>query len=385
MLPSNVFSGLSSLRYLYLQDNTISVIPAVLLSELFNLTYLNLENNNLVYLPAGLFCNNAQLIGLSLRDNQLMVEEHMFDGLNNLEYLITDSELVCCVKPQSVNRCISADMELCIDDGLCNETKTMDTISSCFQLIHSGALTVCLWIIGPSTLLGNGFVILYRSLIDKENINSAHSLLVLNLGISDFIMGVYMIMIGAVAHDYSGIYAWNSQSWRHSPLCNTAGILATMSSEMSTFLVLLVTIDRFTVIVLPLSRRHITRRHAIYICTVLWCISLAIASIPLFIFQSYFKGEFYSQSGVCLALPLTSKHQPGAEYSFAIFACLNSTIFVVILLAQIYIFYSLRKRCRITSTANRQRENVIATLLFLVVATNFFCWCPIGVMGTYVT
>ncbi|XP_021366731.1 relaxin receptor 1-like [Mizuhopecten yessoensis] len=36
---------------------------------------------------------------------------------------------------------------------------------------------------------------------------------------------------------------------------------------------------------------------------------------------------------------------------------------------------------RISSSQNRQREMTVAITLFFVVATDFFCWFPIGVMG----
>ncbi|OWF45547.1 G-protein coupled receptor GRL101 [Mizuhopecten yessoensis] len=198
-------------------------------------------------------------------------------------------------------------------------------------------------------------------------------------------MDVYLIIIGVVDIYYNGVYAWNDQIWRKSILCTLAGVLSSVSSEMSTFLILLVTIDRVIAIVFPLSRLsswNISWKHALIFSVLSWIVSITLAIIPIVTIQSYFQGEFYSQSGVCLALPLTREEWPGTEYSFAVFVCLNSIVFVIIVIGQICICKSMRESGRrISSSQNRQREMTVAITLFFVVATDFFCWFPIGVMG----
>ncbi|XP_033759346.1 G-protein coupled receptor GRL101-like [Pecten maximus] len=385
ILPDDIFSGLSVLGWIFLNNNTLSIIPVLPSS----VKLLDISYNSFEVLPAGTFSNCSQLNLLNIIGNKIEIQEHMFEGLNNLSTLLTDTPFMCCVKPPSVsdNRCLRDPKKLgdCwFGDVSCKSEG--DAISSCYTLIGSVALRTCLWVIGVCALIGNFAVMFYRLFIDTDNLTMSYSFFVLNLSLSDCLMGVYMIVIGIVDIYYNGVYAVNNQTWRRSTLCTTAGVLSSISSEMSTFLILLVTIDRVIVIMFPMSRlskQNISWKQASVVSVCLWLISTTLAVIPVISMQSYFKGEYYSQSGVCLALPLTDIEQPGAEYSFAVFVCLNCLVFLAIAIGQIGMFKSLISSPgrRMASSQSRQRDISVARTLFMVVATDFCCWFPIGVMG----
>ncbi len=59
------------------------------------------------------------------------------------------------------------------------------------------------------------------------------TLLVMNLAVSDALMGFYMITLAGVDLHYKGRYIENSLDWRHSALCQILGVIATISSEVS--------------------------------------------------------------------------------------------------------------------------------------------------------
>ncbi|OWF41099.1 G-protein coupled receptor GRL101 [Mizuhopecten yessoensis] len=384
-LPRNVFSyDTLALRYLLIGNNLLSDLPLLP----FSLEVLDIKNNIITNLPSGTFTNNGNLLILNIIGNNLDVNDYLFEGLDNLIRLLTDTPFMCCAKPKSVtdDNCLSTSAEaLQCRPGLGTCRSEDDAISSCNALIGSNILRVFLWLIGMCALIGNVAVIFYRLSFDRNNITKSYSIFILNLGLSDLLMGIYLVIIGGADAYYNDVYAWNDQKWRKSVLCTTAGILSNISSEMSTFLILLVTVDRLIVIVFPMARhyqRNISAKQASIISGFLWLVSITIAVIPIISMQSYFKGEFYSQSGVCLALPLTTAEQPGAEYSFAIFVCLNSFIFVVIVICQICIFINMRIHGgNITSSQTRKRDMNVAKTLFFVVATDFCCWFPIGVLG----
>ncbi|XP_060074437.1 relaxin receptor 2-like [Ylistrum balloti] len=417
-LPFNVFRGLSSLTYLHLSNNNISVLSHNVFGNLSKLVRLNLQNNKIAFISNDVFTVNHQpdngsyvrsgmgsslkhldlannllthlpylpssLSELNIIGNKLKVVQNIFEGLDNLSKIYTDTPFMCCAKPPSVDEdsCVETHHPLwfCVrNPDKCKSEG--DAISSCYALISSTVLRACLWIIGISALIGNVVVLFYRCFMDRDNITKSYSLFTLNLAMSDLLMGIYLFIIGVVDAHYNGIYAWNDQDWRSSILCTTAGVLSSVSSEMSTFLILLVTVDRLIVILFPLSRLSrwsFSWIQSLVVSVFLWIVSVTLAIIPIV----YFKGQFYSQSSVCLALPLTGEERPGTQYSFAVFVCLNSAVFLVIVIGQISICKSVRESGRrISLPQNRQREMAVVRTLFFVVMTDFCCWFPIGVMG----
>ena len=66
-----------------------------------------------------------------------------------------------------------------------------------------------------------------------------------------------------------------------------------------------------------------------------------MAALPLFPIP-YFNDQFYSRSGVCLAIHITTEKPSGWEYSVAIFLCINLIAFLTILACYIYMYKTIR-------------------------------------------
>lgn len=64
----------------------------------------------------------------------------------------------------------------------------------------------------------------------------------------------------------------------------------------------------------------------------------------------YFNSQFYSRSGVCLALHITRERSPGWEYSVAIFIVINMLAFLIILSCYCCMYRT------ITSSTKRVKE-----------------------------
>ncbi|XP_060076827.1 G-protein coupled receptor GRL101-like [Ylistrum balloti] len=384
-LHEKVFLGITGRIFLKLDHNKLRTIPTLP----HNIKLLDVSENLITSLPVGIFSNCSKLYLLNLIGNEIEITRDIFQGLDDLRYLITGNPTMCCIKPKSVTdeKCLALEQlgTDCLERAVSCPIAKSDAISSCTNLIGSDVLRVFLWIIGLCALLGNVVVIAYRVFIDRDNFKNTYSLFVLNLGISDLLMGIYLLIIGIADAYYQGVYAWYDQFWRRSIFCTIGGVLSFISSEMSTFLILLVTLDRLIVIVLPLShlsKWRISWIQAILISVFFWTFSIILSILPIVSFQSYFEGKFYSQAGVCLALPLLGDEQPGAEYSFAVFVCLNSFVFGIIVVGQICILKTIRMKTRnIASSVTIKRERTVAKTLFLVVASDFCCWFPVGILG----
>ena len=111
-------------------------------------------------------------------------------------------------------------------------------------------------------------------------------------------MGVYLAIVGVADQVYRGEYLWYDDHWKQSAVCKVAGFLSLMSTEVSAFIICLITLDRFLALRFPFSRLHFSRGSALTACAVVWVIGIALATVPLLPMTSHW--EYYSQTGICI-------------------------------------------------------------------------------------
>ena len=219
----------------------------------------------------------------------------------------------------------------------------IDNFSSCHDLFKDTVLRVFIWILGISAVIGNVFVIglrLFRKKVARTT--KIQSTMITNLAVSDLFMGCYMLIIATADVYYRGDYAINADEWRGSVVCRVAGFMSAFSSEVSVFLIMLISIDRILCVVFSHHPGiHLSSKSAMAALGVIWGIGLIIA-ILLALPIEYF-GQFYGRSSVCLGLPLTSDTPDGWEYSIGVFLGLNLMCFIVTAVCYIKIFHAVHQ------------------------------------------
>ncbi|XP_063960931.1 G-protein coupled receptor GRL101-like [Lytechinus pictus] len=349
--------------------------PSVFLNNT-NLYKMNLSGNELDDIAAGALYPLKSLRNLDITNTSVDAgpkNKDLFLGVNNtLTELHADNFVFCCLLDPNVE---------------CQTEK--DRFSSCDNLLNNELLRILMWVLGISALIGNTFVVSYRILQRKRVENSqVQSHLISNLAVSDLMMGVYMMIIAAKDENYRGHYYLHSESWRSSVLCKTAGFLSMLSSEVSVFLVMIISLDRLFCVVFPFRQRlHLTPHKALVLIVATWIFSFLLSLVPLLVPD--YAGHFYGQSSVCLAIPLTPETEPGWEYSVFIFLGINFFSFMVTLICYVVIFAevyrsSARMAGRKQQTSHSRRLNSqikLASKMALIVGTDFCCWMPVIIMG----
>ena len=392
-LISGTFSGLENLESISLLGNPIDQIDVGAFQDLIHIGILDLSGAKLTSIQPGTFDGLANLHTLNLslnqiervdgnsfqnlgilrlldvRENQILTfDEKIFTGLDSLELLYTDSFTFCCLRPSSVT------------DYNCYPPR--DEFSSCDDLMREEVLRAFLWIIGFLAFLGNTAVLILRLYFQRSSLMRTYGIFVTNLGIADFLMGIYLIILAIADVTFRGEYVWKDYQWRNGVFCKLAGVLATLATEGSVIFLCFITIDRLLVVKFPFGNIKLSRKSAILACVLSWLILFLIALLPVFPIQ-YFNDEFYSRSAVCLALPLTRDRPSGWEYAFAVYIVFNFIAFLLVATAQGVIYHEIfTKSAKITST-KRKQDIVVARNLFLVVITDFLCWFPVGLMGKF--
>jgi hypothetical protein len=117
----------------------------------------------------------------------------------------------------------------------------------------------------------------------------------------------------------------------------------------------------------------------------MWSIASVLSLLPLF-GNDYFQ-DYYSSSGICISLPLSTLRKSGWEYSMVVFVGANFLIFVAILIGQVVIFTNVvnaGKELKDSQPSRNRTETSLAKILIAVAVTDLLCWIPIGTIGMYI-
>lgn len=233
-----------------------------------------------------------------------------------------------------------------------------------------------IWVLGCIALLGNVFVFTWRLRVKTEN--KSHSLLLSNLAVADFFMGLYLIIIGCVDQYYRGKYFIFNNDWKLSPLCQTCGFLSTVSSEASVFILTTMTVDRYLSIAHPYRHINLSESQTYKIVSLIWMVAFLLATIPLLPLE-YFSNHFYARSGVCLPLQLTADKPSGWQYSVFLFLGLNLSSLIIVFVLYFLMFKTIRNTRRLSGMTTA--TGTLGTRMVFIVLTDFCCWIPIIAIG----
>ena len=314
------------------------------------------------------FVFTPKLVVLDLRGNPLQrFPLDIFSGLTHLKTVYSDLYKLCC-KDVLPDR---------FDESSCYAPR--DEISSCGDLLRANTYRAILWLVSIFSLVGNIGCLLFRLFVQRTTM-TGFNVFVSSLGLSDFVMGIYMAIIGVADRMYQGKYFLFEDSWKTSTVCSTAGFLSLVSCEVSASMICIITLDRFLVLRYPFSRLHFNRRSAVVASIGVWTFGLVLAAVPLHPVLSHW--EFYSQTGVCIPLPITSRSFAGQRYAFAVMIVLNLLLFLLIATGQTLIFWTVQSTSMATSsTTKKSQDTAIARHLTSIVVSDFLCWFPIGLLG----
>ena len=291
--------------------------------------------------------------------------------------------IISCLLFRKVNHftlCCYA--EKAIPDVSCTSLQN-NGISSCDELLKNTVLKYSIWVLGVLAVAGNVGVILWR-VMGKDK-NKVNSFLLTHLAVADFLMGVYMLLIAFKDRLWHGVYFRHDVSWRASDLCKFAGVLSTISSEVSVFTLTLITFDRLVCIAFSFKFRRMSVKLAAYLTTLIWILGIVLAVIPL-LHDAYFydfeqKTHFYGRSPLCLPFEFHNEKSAGWEYSAFVFLGLNGTSFIFIVIAYLVIYRTATKAANAVRSTRVNQDSALARRMLFIILTDFFCWFPVIIIS----
>ena len=389
-LDSDVFRRLNMLQKLILKYNKLKIIGSLFsIKQTFNLytlTHIDLSVSEITYLLPKSFSACPLLMHLNLSHNPfIFLPAELFDQSNEYQYIDiigVSLQTIHWTNIYSIHHVevINGEIpELCclsrsIDD--CRVKKS--SVSSCEHLISSPVMQIFIWINGLTITVLNASVILYRISTKKiyRKWTTYTNIYIINMALSDLMMGVYVLFLAIQDTTYAGIYASVSWTWRMSGVCRMLGVLSTIASELSLLTLLLLTSFQYATI----QRVYGTVLHVkVYVTLSIisaWVLVVILSVIPI-LELSYFGGTFVSDTGTCSLYKLSTGRNVARGYTISVWLVGNLIILCAMTGLQVGLGIKIYKSSSRVAGRRIMRSMNTNTLFAIFVVVAFLCWTPI--------
>ena len=374
-LMSNIFSAVplsgSTSQLIHLDLSNVSILELQLSHlRLFPmLQSLNLSGSGMDVVTMESFPGVPQLRQLDFRGCPLSrFTQHAFRELRGLQKVWADSYKVCC--PQQLPP--DFNLNQCLAPG--------DPVSSCDSLLGHKVLQVLFPLLAILSLLGNACAIFSHVFVLKVCRRFGFGVFLTHLSLSDFVMGVYLAVIGVADSVYKDKYVLEDTAWRQGVVCGMSGALWFLASEVSALIVCLITLDRVLVLLFPLSRLHFRVPSAHLACGIVWLTCLLLSFVPQVSHTAI--SDVYRSSGLCVPLLASSSAADIDVNVLHVINILNFLLFLIVVAGQIrvYVFRQSNSLSFFKSMSTWNDIN-IARRLSDITWIKVLCWFPVHLLA----
>lgn len=363
----NSFEYNYDLQELNLSFNRIQVIDRRIFAHRLNIQRLLLNANPIETLPVDAFRELLELSSLDLTQIEFKtMERKTFSYLRMLKFIYFEKFAYCYYASQ---------VRVCrpLTDGL----------STFEELLAFPILKYAVWIVALVCSLGNITVLIWRTISKHED--RTLSLFVKNLSVADLMMGIYLCTIAWQDHRFQHKFREHADKWMSSWECTAIGFLAILSSELSVFLLTIITIERYRAIVsIKRFEEETFMRRARLSIALAWLFSFLIALYPLLEWLLQDSSAYYATNGLCLPLHIDQPYGRGWQYSAFVYLGINfsAVILMISLYGHMYmIIIDGHQTARPHLLGGEKRQDaILAIRFFFIVVTDCLCWIPIVVI-----
>ena len=239
----------------------------------------------------------------------------------NDELNCSNSHFYCkSKKPLYIRRYKVRDGVIDCSDGSdeCSSDFFTNTIFSSedFMIKHN-CLQGMVWVMALFAILGNCitcvktvFVLKHVMIKQKQltKIAIAYNLLILNLAVADFLMGIFLLCIGIQNVKTKGSYCYHDRSWRSGTQCEVLGVISFLSSEVSIVTLAFLATYRLYCVLKPIQCRNLKIRFVLLSIVIAWVMAFIISFLPLSNFlQNYFLSHVWIKSNPYFTNDVVSK------------------------------------------------------------------------------
>ena len=246
-----------------------------------------------------------------------------------------------------------------------------DALHPCDDIMGNVFLTGLSWVISILALAANSVV--FCVLICTQRTMNVTKFLLLNLSFADLCLSLYLlILVSASAHTHRNYYNYVRQ-WQLGGGCAISGFLAVFSSQLSVFVLVVITVERYFAIVYAMYlHRRVTLKQARAAMLFCWLLSIILAFLPITGVNSY--------KDVAICLPFRTKSKRDLVY-IGVMLSMNASLFIFVSVSY-FRMYLVVRNSQLNCGHHRDDSEVAKRMAWLIL-TDFFCWGPIAVIGLF--
>lgn len=249
-------------------------------------------------------------------------------------------------------------------------------LTPCDNLLDPWPIRVTIWAVWVLTLLGN-IAVLFIMIAARQKMDVSQFFICV-LAFSNTLLGIYLAFIAMVDIRTLGDRSFyqSALEWQKGSGCQTAGFLAIFSSQLSVYILVILTIERLYHVVTTVTAPYPKESKRLSLAGVLITVGIIYASILAVLPLNGMGVNAYDEVAICL--PFVSKMPEDRNYILAILS-LNMLGILIVVIAFVIVFgYVFRP-----SLSRQKRWEIFTstTKLSLLMVTTFLCWFPIGVVG----
>ena len=364
-LPPYFING-PNMIYVDLSDNIIRSVQTKAFYLVKNVQRLSLVSNKLKFIEAHFFRELSMLSHLYLHNNPLInIAAGMFLGNPALVMIRSDFYMVCCVA-------------ISTDD--CQPQNQF--VSSCSDLFSSLPQRVAIMTQGIIVVVCNIGVLVTQFILKHSS--SSEKYLIVSLAFSDFLMGVYLLIISSVDLVYSRVFYLIVSEWTSSVTCTILGLISFVSSEVSLLTVCILTYARMFSIN-KVGGMLLIKAKIRIACVVTWSVILISGVACVVCLKTQGVGL---RNNMCFLLGISPSHQryvTDLEYALQIVIIVATMLLLfVMIVGMANIFHISVKSYRSVITIGGQQMKPlkkrlihIGFRLLLLSSCNVLTWTPI--------
>ena len=249
-------------------------------------------------------------------------------------------------------------------------------LTPCDNLLDPWPIRVTIWAVWVVTLLGN-IAVLFIMIAARQKMDVSQFFICV-LAFSNTLLGVYLAFIAMVDIRTLGERSFyqSALQWQKGSGCQTAGFLAIFSSQLSVYILVILTIERLHHVVTSATDPYPKESKKLRFAVILIIVGIIYACILAVLPLNGMGVNAYDEVAICL--PFVSKTPEDRNYILAILSLNMLGIFIVVVAFVVVFGYLFQP-----SLSSKKRQDILtsAIKLSLLMITTFLCWFPIGIVG----